>query len=262
MALRAVVDEARLEARLDAGDDRFVDVALALLLAGGFDVEIDELLAVDDGHPKLLGLGGIEQHALHDCFPGAGPAGREAGETEPRGSARGVTLSCGGRLRCRPRAQQSLRYDESGPDARRCGRGVGLDRGEGLRSRDCDGLHQCVQAVRHQSCPRREGLAGAVRPAAEFVAKCAAQCAASNRTHAGCGDCALHLPSLLLRGATPGRSVDLTGGRFMPKRRRPSLPRESQSLRSARRGARHPRCPKSPPTAAISDRGGPLRAAG
>ncbi len=86
VALRAVVDEARLEARLDAGDDGFVDVALALLLAGGFDVEIDELLAVDDGHPKLLGLGGIEQHALHDCFPGAGPAGREAGETEPRGN--------------------------------------------------------------------------------------------------------------------------------------------------------------------------------
>jgi len=57
-----------------------------------------------------------------------------------------------------------------------------------------------VRAARY----RRRG-----RPGTEFFAKCAAQCAASNRTHAGCGDCALPLPSLLLRGATPGRSGDL-----------------------------------------------------
>jgi hypothetical protein len=88
--------------------------------------------------------------------------------------------------------------------------------GEAMRSRDCDGLHQCVQAVKRQPGPRRkDSRTGQL--AAEIVAKCAAQCAASNRTHAGCGDCALPLPSLLLRGATPGRSVDLTGGRFMPK---------------------------------------------
>jgi hypothetical protein len=44
---------------------RFVDVALALFLARGLDVEIDQFLAVDDGHPKLFGLGGVEQHAFH-----------------------------------------------------------------------------------------------------------------------------------------------------------------------------------------------------
>src|SRR5262249_52442272 len=73
VALGAVIDETRFEARLDAGDHGFVDVALALLLACGFDVEVNQLLAVDDGHPKLFGLGGVEQHALHSFFPGADP---------------------------------------------------------------------------------------------------------------------------------------------------------------------------------------------
>ena len=65
MAVGAVVHEAGLEAGLDAGDNRLVDIALALFLARGFDVEVDELLAVDDRHPKLLRLGGVEQHAFH-----------------------------------------------------------------------------------------------------------------------------------------------------------------------------------------------------
>ena len=71
MAFGAVVDEACLERGLDAGDDGLVDVGLPLLLGGGLDVEVDELLTVDDGHPELLGLGGVEQHSLHACFPGA-----------------------------------------------------------------------------------------------------------------------------------------------------------------------------------------------
>ena len=32
-----------------------------------------ELLAVDDRHPELLRLGGVEQHAFHSAFPGADP---------------------------------------------------------------------------------------------------------------------------------------------------------------------------------------------
>jgi hypothetical protein len=61
----AIVDERRLEAGLDAGDDTLVDVALALFLAGRFDVKVDQLLAIDDGDPEFLGLGRVEQHALH-----------------------------------------------------------------------------------------------------------------------------------------------------------------------------------------------------
>ena len=82
VALGAVIDEARLEAGLDAGDDGLVDVALALLLARGLDVEIDQLLAVDDRHPELLRLGGVEQHALHSIFPARVRPGMGRGETE------------------------------------------------------------------------------------------------------------------------------------------------------------------------------------
>jgi hypothetical protein len=39
VAFRAVIDEAGFQGRLDAGDDGLVDVALALFLVGGLDVE-------------------------------------------------------------------------------------------------------------------------------------------------------------------------------------------------------------------------------
>ena len=88
MALGAVIDEARFEAGLDAGDDGLVDVALALLLACGLDVEVDQLLAVDDGHPELLRLGGVEQHAFHGVFPARIRPGVRRGETEAARLAR------------------------------------------------------------------------------------------------------------------------------------------------------------------------------
>ena len=67
VALGAVVYEGGFEAGLDAGDDALVDIALALLLAGGLDVEVDQFLAVDDGDAQLFGLRRVEQHAFH-CF--------------------------------------------------------------------------------------------------------------------------------------------------------------------------------------------------
>jgi len=65
VAILAVIDEHRLEAGLDAGDHRFVDVAFALFAAGSFDVEIDQLLAVDDGDAQFLWLRRVEEHAFH-----------------------------------------------------------------------------------------------------------------------------------------------------------------------------------------------------
>src|SRR5690606_31678356 len=65
VALLAIVDEAGLEARLDAGDDPLVDVALAGLAARRLDVDVDQLLAVDDRHAQLFGVRGVEQHSLH-----------------------------------------------------------------------------------------------------------------------------------------------------------------------------------------------------
>src|SRR6185369_10273100 len=88
VALGAVIDEARFEAGLDAGDHGLVDVALALLLACGLDVEVDELLAVDDRHPKLLRLGGVEQHAFHSFFPARIRPGVRRSETEAARLAR------------------------------------------------------------------------------------------------------------------------------------------------------------------------------
>jgi hypothetical protein len=67
VAFRAVFDERSLQAGLDAGDDPLVDVALALFLAGGFDVEIDQLLTINDGDAQLFRLRRIEQHAFH-CY--------------------------------------------------------------------------------------------------------------------------------------------------------------------------------------------------
>ena len=54
MALFAVVDEAGFEGGFDAGDDAFVDVGLALFASGGFDIDVDQFLTIDDGHAQFF----------------------------------------------------------------------------------------------------------------------------------------------------------------------------------------------------------------
>jgi hypothetical protein len=63
--LFAVIDESGFEAWLDARNDAFVDIALALLPGCRFDVEVYELLAFDDGDAQLFLLGRVKQHAFH-----------------------------------------------------------------------------------------------------------------------------------------------------------------------------------------------------
>ena len=92
MALGPVIDEARFERRLDARDHTLVDIALALFLRCGFDVEVDQLLAVDDGDTELFSLRGVEQHAFHVLVPGARPAGA-SGWNEAARLATRVTLT-------------------------------------------------------------------------------------------------------------------------------------------------------------------------
>jgi hypothetical protein len=65
VALASVIDEGSFETRLDTGDDAFVDIALALFLAGRLDIEVDELLPIDDRNAQLFGLRCVEQHAFH-----------------------------------------------------------------------------------------------------------------------------------------------------------------------------------------------------
>ena len=60
MAGTAIFDEAGFEAGLDAGDDGFVDVALALLFTGGFNVEVNEFLTIDNGDAEFFRLRRIE----------------------------------------------------------------------------------------------------------------------------------------------------------------------------------------------------------
>src|SRR3546814_227333 len=50
VTLFAITDEAGFQARLDAGDDAFVDVSLALFAPGRFDIEVNEFLTVDNGN--------------------------------------------------------------------------------------------------------------------------------------------------------------------------------------------------------------------
>ena len=66
VALGAVFDEAGFEGRLYAGDLALVDVGLALLAGSGFDVKIDQPLAVDDGNPQLFRLRGVDENTFHE----------------------------------------------------------------------------------------------------------------------------------------------------------------------------------------------------
>ena len=65
VAVFAVVDEAGLERRLDARHHRLVDVALALLAPFELGLEVEQLLAIDDGQAPLFRLRGVDQHAFH-----------------------------------------------------------------------------------------------------------------------------------------------------------------------------------------------------
>ena len=61
----AVVDETRLQRGLHPRDDRLVDVSLALFAPFDFDLVVEQFLPVDNRQPAFLGLGGVDQHALH-----------------------------------------------------------------------------------------------------------------------------------------------------------------------------------------------------
>ena len=70
VAVGTVVDEAGFERRFDAGNDPLVDVAFTLFLGGGFNVEINQFLTIDNGDTEFFRLCRIEKHAFH-CFLGS-----------------------------------------------------------------------------------------------------------------------------------------------------------------------------------------------
>ena len=178
MTFGAVIDEAGFERRFDAGDHRLVDVALALFLGGGFDVEVDQFLAIDDRHPELLGLGGIEQHAFHvlslaQCAAGSG------------GEARRAATCRGGKARYAAVAAKTMTRARWRRRARGCARckvavGIGSDPVE--RGRKALVVNRVFNMRTSGGVRRLRAPLRYVGGAAEAnLASGAAQCAASNR---------------------------------------------------------------------------------
>ena len=66
----SVIDKTRLQRRLDAGDDTFVDIAFALFFAQRFNVEVEQVLPVHNGHAQFFCLRGVKQHTFHDNLSG------------------------------------------------------------------------------------------------------------------------------------------------------------------------------------------------
>ena len=60
MAISAVFDECGFQTGFDTGDDCFVDIAFALLLAGGLNVQVNQLLTIDNGDTEFFRLCRIE----------------------------------------------------------------------------------------------------------------------------------------------------------------------------------------------------------
>ena len=74
MALFAITDETGFEGGFDAGDDTLVDIRFTLLAAGGFDIDVDQFLAIDDRYAQLFLLRSVKQHTFHLFTPR--PVGR------------------------------------------------------------------------------------------------------------------------------------------------------------------------------------------
>ncbi len=68
VAVSAVINKGRLKAGLDAGDHPFVDIALPLFLASGFDIQVNELLPIDDRNAQFFRLRCVKQHPFHICI--------------------------------------------------------------------------------------------------------------------------------------------------------------------------------------------------
>jgi hypothetical protein len=58
----AEIDKGRLQSRFHPGDNGLVNVAFGLFLAGDFNVEFGQVAVLDNGHPVLFGMGGVDQH--------------------------------------------------------------------------------------------------------------------------------------------------------------------------------------------------------
>src|SRR6516164_7982380 len=91
VAIAAVIDERRLQRRLDASDLCEVDVPFYLLLRGRLEIELFETVAAEHHHPRLFRMSGINEHALGHS--GITPKRATAAERKSAGGA----LPCAGK---------------------------------------------------------------------------------------------------------------------------------------------------------------------
>ena len=66
VAFFAVIDETRFKRGLDTGYNAHVNVGLAGFSAGSFNIDVDELLAIDDANAGFFRMRGVKKHALHE----------------------------------------------------------------------------------------------------------------------------------------------------------------------------------------------------
>ena len=65
MAFRAEVHKSGFQAWLYTGYATLVDIGFLLLTGAGFDVEVKQTLAVNQGYAQLFGMSRIDQHSFH-----------------------------------------------------------------------------------------------------------------------------------------------------------------------------------------------------
>ncbi len=63
VAIAAIIDERRLKRRFDPGDLGEIDIALELLVLGGFEIKFLDPVSLDDRHPGFFRVARVDQHA-------------------------------------------------------------------------------------------------------------------------------------------------------------------------------------------------------
>jgi hypothetical protein len=92
VAIAAVIDKGGLQRRLDSRHLRQIDVAFDLFLGGRLEIEFFETGAAGNNYPSLLGVGGVDKHAL--CHSGRTPRRAAAAVLKTAGDA----VLCGRKL--------------------------------------------------------------------------------------------------------------------------------------------------------------------
>ena len=64
VAIATIVDERRLQRRLDPGDFRKIDIAFQPVLGGRLEIKFVKLGAIHHNHPGLFPVGSVYEHAF------------------------------------------------------------------------------------------------------------------------------------------------------------------------------------------------------